>query len=382
MEEFKEGEIFKKYQELRPKFEQFCEKIKEIIEHELNSEENQIEHLPNIYRIKEFDSFLKKIHRKKCYDYPFDVINDLLGVRVITYYESDLKKVENLILDQFEQVEPPEDKKDDLSSSEFGYRSIHYIVKLDKKRKNLPECRDYRDLYAEIQIRTISQQAWAEIQHQLEYKPMEPNMEIPDDLKRRINRLSALFEIADHEFDSIRQKYTELFKQPKKKKIIEIIIEKKALKEIIEHESFFLEVAVYFLIQKQFKDTLNFCNKALKINSSYKNAWLLKGLALSNLKRYNESIECYEKAIEIGPIYKEAWNNKGVSLRQLERYKESIDSFNKAIEIDPNYLHAWNNKGFNLFKLKEYKNSIKCYNKALEIDPNYKYAWNNKGLCF
>lgn len=52
----------------------------------------------------------------------------------------------------------------------------------------------------ELQIRTIIQDAWSVLDHKIKYKKS-----IPLSLKRRINRLSALFEIADDEFLRIKE---------------------------------------------------------------------------------------------------------------------------------------------------------------------------------
>ena len=55
---------------------------------------------------------------------------------------------------------------------------------------------DYR---FEVQIRTIVQDAWSEVDHKLKYKK-----QIPAFLQRRINRFAAIFELADQEFEAIR----------------------------------------------------------------------------------------------------------------------------------------------------------------------------------
>ena len=63
-----------------------------------------------------------------------------------------------------------------------------------------------RSYYAfEVRIRTVIQDAWSVLDHKIKYKKS-----IPNDLKRRINILSALFELADREFKEIRNATTEL----------------------------------------------------------------------------------------------------------------------------------------------------------------------------
>ena len=78
------------------------------------------------------------------------------------------------------------------TESEFGYKGLHLDLKLDDERKILPEYVGFGDQQFEVQIRTIVQDAWSEVDHKLKYKK-----EIPSDIKRRIYRLAALFELAD-----------------------------------------------------------------------------------------------------------------------------------------------------------------------------------------
>lgn len=59
----------------------------------------------------------------------------------------------------------------------------------------------YAGLRAEIQVRTALQHAWSAVNHKLDYK--SPT-EVPRELRRRLFRLSALFELADEQFSELR----------------------------------------------------------------------------------------------------------------------------------------------------------------------------------
>lgn len=54
---------------------------------------------------------------------------------------------------------------------------------------------------AEIQVRTILQHAWAEIEHDIQYKSVET---IPSSIRRRFMAVAGLLEIADREFQTIQ----------------------------------------------------------------------------------------------------------------------------------------------------------------------------------
>lgn len=88
-------------------------------------------------------------------------------------------------------------KKED----KFGYQSIHYLITLKPDRLNLAEYASYKGLTAKIQVRTILQHAWAEIEHDIQYKSLET---APTMIRRRFMSLAGLFEIADREFQAIQ----------------------------------------------------------------------------------------------------------------------------------------------------------------------------------
>src|SRR5207249_2570243 len=78
--------------------------------------------------------------------------------------------------------------------------SVHYSVRLSDNRSGLPEYARFAELVAEIQVRTIMQHAWAEIEHDIQYKAVET---IPSRIRRRFMDLAGLLEIADREFQAI-----------------------------------------------------------------------------------------------------------------------------------------------------------------------------------
>ena len=87
--------------------------------------------------------------------------------------------------------------------------SMHYVVSIHQNRLKFTEYKSYTNLKIEIQIRSILQHGWAEIEHDLGYKGAKG---IPDEFKRDFNRISALLETADNEFDRLRFNKTENFK--------------------------------------------------------------------------------------------------------------------------------------------------------------------------
>lgn len=154
-------------------------------------------------RTKEYVSLKNKIERKKILDIKKE-ITDLSGVRIILFYQSDIPKIEDLIKENFEiDNENSINKSEILQKNEFGYLSVHYIVKIKEDRSAMIEWKSFVGLNAEIQIRTILQHSWASISHELSYKREN---EVPTELSRKLFRLAGLFELADEQFEEIKDK--------------------------------------------------------------------------------------------------------------------------------------------------------------------------------
>lgn len=129
-----------------------------------------------------------------------DHITDLIGLRVVCLYEDDIEKIKNCLVEHFEVIDIT-DKISQIENTEgsFGYKGLHLDLKLNQQRNNLPEYTIYSEFRFEVQIRTIIQDSWSVLDHKIKYKKS-----IPINLKRRINTLAALFELADREFREIR----------------------------------------------------------------------------------------------------------------------------------------------------------------------------------
>lgn len=173
-----------------------------------------LNHDENIYvskvegRIKEKEECIKKFnvkYRKKLEgsetEYSIkDHITDLIGLRVVCLYEDDIEKIREVLKKHFEVIdETNKISQIESTADSFGYKGLHLDLKLGEERKEMPEYKSFVGLPFEIQIRTIIQDSWSVLDHKIKYKKS-----IPNPLKRRINTLAALFELADREFKEIR----------------------------------------------------------------------------------------------------------------------------------------------------------------------------------
>lgn len=157
------------------------------------------------FRTKDLVSIIKKIKKKrKEREYNLDSLSDKLGLRIICNYNSDLDVIDKLI-DRYLDVEKTEYKKEELDFDKLGYTSNHYDVKLGEK-EYYNGLEDLSGLIFELQVRTLNQHAWSNIVHELSYKQEGA---LNDSVKRKIYRLSSLYEIADDEFAAVNKSISE-----------------------------------------------------------------------------------------------------------------------------------------------------------------------------
>ena len=159
-------------------------------------------------RVKDVDECVRKFVRKyrpalEESNTPYDIqayITDLIGVRVVCLYEDELEKVAQIVRAHFAVIDVT-DKVSAVESTEawFGYKGLHLDLRMGVAQRDLPEHAAYAQWPFELQVRTIIQDSWSVLDHKIKYKKS-----IPGQLKRRINVLSALFELADREFRQIR----------------------------------------------------------------------------------------------------------------------------------------------------------------------------------
>ncbi len=148
------------------------------------------------YRVKAEDSLAGKLELKGGKYKSLADITDIIGLRVITFYTDDVDKVASAVERLFTvDWDNSVDKRKIHEIDSFGYLSLHYIC----SKEGFP----YR---FEIQMRTVLQHAWANMNHDTGYKS---GVEIPKVYLRNLSRLAGMLELVDEQFSLIRSELTD-----------------------------------------------------------------------------------------------------------------------------------------------------------------------------
>ena len=138
----------------------------------LQHDRNPIESIKS--RLKSTDSLAKKLARK---GFPMSVdsieenIFDVAGVRVVCTFPEDMFSLAESLLSQ-DDVTLIERRDYVASPKPSGYRSLHLIIEVPIFLE-----REKRSVKVEVQLRTISMNFWASLEHQLRYKKNLPDEE-------------------------------------------------------------------------------------------------------------------------------------------------------------------------------------------------------------
>ncbi|WP_051172001.1 GTP pyrophosphokinase [Microbacterium indicum] len=147
-------------------------------------------------RVKKRYSFEQKVRRD-----PDREVLDMVGVRIMAFFRSDLTQIERMTRRLLEVEEQSYiDKGDLLGEESFGYRSVQFVG----RTRGEGAFREFEaGLPVEVQIRTMLEHVWAEVEHDLRYKPQGERP--TSDINRDFALTAALLEQADRNLDEIRR---------------------------------------------------------------------------------------------------------------------------------------------------------------------------------
>jgi putative GTP pyrophosphokinase len=356
-------------------------------------------------RVKSFKSFFKKYIRylkeSKASNENIN-IPDQIGIRIICPFIEDTRTVENILNDIFEVVEI-ERKGSGYSFKEFGYESTHVLIKIPAeiggKHKKVSGATFSGDI-AEIQIRTILQDAWAEVEHELVYKAEFRPFDAP--MKRKLAAINASLSLADTIFQEIRMYQRQLNSQLGKRQdsffkkveettdsfLFENADKKKNEKtslRIVNNSSIddLLLNALYAHNRGLFSDAINYYSGILELNPDNQIAALIckhRGMAYFAQSLYEDAIQDFARSLEFDAgAYKSAYYC-GVVCLVLQRYGKAIDEFSKSLAINNFQPYCFYRRAEAYYHLEDYPQALSDCESALSLDSDLEGVVKLKAL--
>lgn len=304
------------------------------------------------YRLKDFDSLYGKLLRRArdLGDGDTIEITDLLGVRVVCAFIEDIERVCDALSSAY-PVRETERKGAELSSREFGYSSLHLLI-------DLPV--DIRESFhlarwpvCEVQVRTILQDAWAEVEHELVYKaeltPLDEN------LRRKLAALNANLTLSDIIFQEIRDYQRAMQSQLMKRR--ETFWEQldeggsgqpsEAEADVIRTGSDTIDGMVLRALhahnERDYAGAVAIYGDVLAYQPVDHIAAVIhmhRGMARFALGDRDGAVEDFSATIRLSPRTVRAYYYRGVVFRALEQGDRALADFSRCLEYDPYHVDA------------------------------------------
>lgn len=326
-------------------------------------------------RIKSFSSYYRKLIRQKSEEAALSdslvCLTDMIGIRVICTFLEDISVVLEQLKEIFD-IREIERKGADLNFKEFGYESIHVLIAIPEDcvpvdiDDNLPLP---NDLVCEIQIRTILQDAWAEVEHELIYKSEFTPFDMP--LRRKLASMNASLNLADIIFQEIRD------------------YQKKLQDEMNERKLQFYNIA----------DTIT--NEQLGVNVEKKELQierinpyvrgtiddlLLQAIHAHNAGEFDRAISIYTEIIESKPspnniVLSVILKHRGMAYFTKNDYMQALKDFKQSFEFDPKNFRSVYYEGIINSVQKNYKSAVKCFDKSLELNEYQAHTYYRRAIA-
>lgn len=323
-------------------------------------------------RVKRFEAYFDKLVRVGRQQQGQEVrLTDVLGLRIICPFLEDLEAVERLLDREFEVVEL-ERKGSQHSFREFGYDSVHLLIRVDPVL--LGEGLPHTEPVCEIQLRTILQDAWAEVEHELIYKS---DISLPNEsIKRKLASLNASLTLSDLIFQEIRDY---------QKEIRELDRKRRQTLEVPQQGAHCITICSPPSTAQPEQDYLS--PELLCAGGQRKlERAMLEALDAHSRGDLEQACRLYSQLLRLkldDPIRALVYNHRGMAHFSMSAYRKALRDFSRAIDFDARNVRCFNNRALVYRVLKRYEHSLEDYDRSLSINPSQLDAyWGRAQTCY
>lgn len=391
-EDLDRGKLKAIYEDLYPVYDEILQSLHQQVRTVLEANGS----FPTIKgRVKRFEAYFDKLIKMSRHDQGSDAaaITDILGLRIVCPFLEDLEAIENLIKTNFNVVEM-ERKGSRHSVGEFGYDSVHFLIRIDPiyRKRELP----YTASVCEVQLRTILQDAWAEVEHELIYKS---DITLPNEsIRRKLASLNATLTLSDLIFQEIRDYQKEIRERDRKRRqSLEVklatmpginedlpILQENGKKPAIRADidsimgEANLEKALLAALEAhssgQLENAVEIYTSILRLKTKDKVRSLVynhRGMAYFGLSDYPRAIRDFSKSISYDPENVRCYNNRALTFRVLKRHEQSLEDYDRSIAVNPNQIDGFWGRAQTLYEMKLYTQALSDCEKVLSIQSDF-----------
>jgi len=309
-------------------------------------------------------------------------LTDIIGVRIVCPFLDDIQVACSLVHRDYDVLEI-EEKGARRSFREFGYQATHYLIRVPDEQvpKGLTAFHCFMEVsdflagdkrgpllalgrgpvLCEVQICTLLQDAWSEVEHELIYKAEFTPLDEP--LKRKLAALNANLTLSDIIFEEIREYQRELHG------------------ELLKRRQSFLAKAIAPGASPAQAAGSNgsaaaqaaAAGEAKEVDPSASiDELLLEALTAHNDGRYDEAIAIYSAVLDTEPQGRLAvilLHHRGMAHFASSAYERALADFTRASEIDPANTRSFYYRASVHRVLGDLERALADLDRSLELNP-------------
>jgi putative GTP pyrophosphokinase len=329
-------------------------------------------------RVKSFDSWYSKWIRllRNARSAVVDPIpiTDIVALRVVCPFLGDLTMAESSICSSFKVLEV-ERKGSERSFREFGYESIHLLVELPEDLRE--DARGFDRPAFEVQLRTILQEAWAEVEHELVYKAEFTPFDEP--MKRKLAALNANLSLSDIIFQEILDYQRRLTSALERRRSAFYGKIEDAMDRPLEPDREEL---------KDLRPSPKLERRALgpdRGRIANLDDLLISALTAHNGEDYEGAARIYGAIIAQSPdkeIASVVLKHRGMAFFSQSLYREAIQDFSASLELSPDDHKAAYYRGVVKSVLQDFLGAIGDFDIALKINPFHVFSLYRRAMAY
>jgi len=308
------------------------------------------------FRVKSFEAYFDKLRKQNRANgsHRIVTINDFFGLRIVCPFLEDVETVSSLIVNNFDLLET-ESKASQHSFREFGYDSVHHTIRIATQQRGrlLPGVKRV----CEIQLRTILQDAWAEVEHELVYKS---DISLPNQsIRRKLASLNATLTLSDLIFQEIRDYQKEIRRHGRKRRDF-------AAQNVVPED----DIAIFHPTATEHSPAR--MGPIPSTMASHLEKTMLRALEAHSNHDLETAIALYSQLLGMqlerkmrGLVY----NHRGMAHFAMGSHQRALKDFANAIKYDPDSDRGYANRGLCYRVLKKYPQALKDFERAIRINP-------------
>lgn len=115
-------------------------------------------------------------------------------------------------------------------------------------------------------------------------------------------------------------------------------------------------------------------NNAIRVDSTYIQAYHSKAIFLTNQEKLNEAIAVYKQINLIDSQYPNAYYNAGILYMEMDSVEKALDLFNITVKVDPIHLMGYFYRGLAAEALGDPEAAAQDFQHVLNLAPKFERA--------